>query len=146
LAWIGAADVKVGVVVAIQTALLSALAGAFTASNADARTATTYSLTAAAVVCAALAVIYAARATFPQTGGPARSMVFFGKIAEQSIANFRDGMRALEDKDLLVDLADQVHRNAEIASSKYKEVRKAIGWSFVTAVPWALAVGTLVRL
>jgi hypothetical protein len=145
LAWIAAADVKVGVIVAVQTALVGALAAAFTSSSPEERTAWVYLWSVLSGSSSAIAVLCAAMATFPTTTGPARSLIFFARICDVAPADYADRLKQATDEDLADDLCAQIHRNAEIAKDKYVWVSKAMAWSFGGALPWAIAIAMLVK-
>ncbi|MET3441373.1 hypothetical protein ABIC94_002131 [Variovorax paradoxus] len=145
LAWIAAAEVKVGVVVAIDTALIGGLAAAFSTSDLDARTAWTYLWTLSAAGMAVLGIFCAAMAVLPRTNGPKSSLLFFGRVLELDLAEYQEKIRTVSPTDLLDDYAAQIHRNAEIAGYKYGWVTKSIRWSFACAIPWAAAVGLLIK-
>lgn len=145
LAWIAAAEVKVGVVVAIDTALMGGLAAAFGASDLSARTAWTYLWCLGSAGMAVLGIFCAAMAVLPRTNGPKTSLLFFGRILELGAAEYQEKFRNVTSIDLLNDYTAQIHRNAEIAGNKYGWVTKSIRWSFACAVPWLAAIGMLVK-
>ncbi|CAG9180622.1 Pycsar system effector family protein [Cupriavidus pinatubonensis] len=146
LAWIAAAEVKVGVIVAIDTGLLGGLAAAFGASDTAARILWTYLFTLGAAGAVVLGLVCAALAVMPRTGGPIDSLLFFGPIAKQTPSVYGSRFREATDAQLLADWTNQIHRNAEIASAKYLWVRRSIGWSFAAVIPWIAAIGLLVKL
>lgn len=146
LAWIAAAEVKVGVIVAINTALLGGLAAAFGASDSEARVAWTYLFTLVAAGAAVVGLFCAAMAVLPRTNGPRDSLIFFGPVAAQDAATYGMRFRQATDEQLLADWTDQIHRNAEIARDKYAWVRRSMYWSFIAALPWIAAIGLLVKL
>src|SRR3546814_910486 len=121
IAWIAAAEAKVGFVVAIDTAMLAGLATAYSDAKevawfgATATIAAAF-LTMASVLCAAITI-------FSRTNGPARSLLFFGRIAERSGDDYRQVFRKVRSAELLEDFAHQIHRNAEIAQEKFDRKR-----------------------
>lgn len=141
LAWISAAEVKVGVVVTIQVAMLAGLGAAFAAATKK----STWALgsTTACVLLAAVAIICAAMVVKPRTDGPASSLLFFGKVRALSEPDFTHRFKKATDEDLLADYSAQIHRNAEIASAKHDWVGKAVMVSFMSAIPWLSAIGLL---
>lgn len=145
LGWIATADVKVGVAVAIDTAMVGGLAAAVSASDAQSRTAWTY----LAIICATgglvLAIVCAAMAAIPRMRGPVKSMIFFGRISEKSECDYVADFQKLTDVDLLIDLATQIHRNSQIATDKHIWVRRSLLWSFFSIGPWIAAVAQLVK-
>lgn len=145
LSWIAAAEIKVGVIVAIDIAMLGGLAAAFTTSDQVARTAWTYLCTLGSAVSLAIAIFCAAMSVLPRVNGPARSFIFFGCIAEMDSATYMDKFQKATGTNLLDDLTAQIHRNAEIALTKFAWVRKSMGWSFFSVIPWTAAIVMLVE-
>jgi hypothetical protein len=143
LAWIVAADAKVAVVVAIDTAMIAALATAFAAAKSATPWAIALSLTAALLTVVAMAC--AATSLLPRTSGPQSSFLYFGTIARSPPADYVEAFSKASVDELLHDWALQIHRNAEIAARKHLLVRRAVGWSFAGAFAWVFAIGLLVR-
>ncbi len=145
LAWIAAAEVKVGVIVTIDTALLGGLATAFGASTAPARTACAFFFLLLAGCAIVLGLYCAAMAVLPRTNGPHRSLLFFVPIAAQDSKTYGTNFKNATDEELLKDWTDQIHRNAEISRDKYVWVRRSMIFSFVTSIPWIVAICMLVK-
>jgi len=143
LGWIASADSKVGVVVAIQTAMLGGLAAAF--GMATHRTEWALITTVAAAICSIAALICTAFALFPRTDGPKKSLLFFGCICKLEPPAFKEQLRSATDMDLLEDCSDQIHRNAEIAGVKHRWVQNALIWSFCSAPSWIIAIRLLLQ-
>lgn len=141
LGWITAAEVKVGVVVTIQVAMLAGLGAAFAVATKK----STWALgsCAACVILAAVAIGCAAMAVKPRIGGPATSLLFFGKVRGLSEPDYIHRLKTATDEYLLADYSAQIHRNAEIASAKHDWVGKAVMVSFMSAIPWLSALGLL---
>ena len=142
LTWIAAADAKVGVVVTLHVAMLGGLGAAYTAATAKSAwvngMAGMYALLGlASLVCAAMAL-------WPRTDGPKSSMVYFGCIAKGRCEDYFEAFEKKSDVDFLKDLADQVHRNAEIAQKKISFVGTAMKVAFGGALFWVVAVALLV--
>lgn len=144
LAWIGAAEVKVGVILAIDTAMLAGLATAFTSAGPSRIVAWDVVLTLAAAAPLMLAVGCGALAVLPRTQGPPSSFVFFGTIAKAKAEEYRSDFTSAPVADLLNDCLAQIHRNAEICVSKFKWVRFGMIWSFIAIIPWLFALARLV--
>lgn len=145
LGWIGAAEVKTGVIVAIDTAMLGALATGFGATSAAERTAWVYLLTIAATLVLGIALYSAGRVVLPALGGPPSSLIFFGRIAEfDSPQRYAEAFRKCNVSELTDDFLAQIHRNAEIARDKFRWVRASMAWSFVAILPWLAALSVLV--
>ena len=145
LGWIATADVKVGVAVAIDTAMFGGLAAAFAASDTSTRTTWAYLALISSCVCLAAAVFCASMAAIPRMLGPVSSNIFFARIAEQTTHEFSEAFTRLDDPAFLADLTTQIHRNAEIATAKHSWVRKSLTWSFLAVMPWAAAIAFLVK-
>lgn len=143
LVWISAADSKVAPILAISTAMLGVLA----ALVPDPKNWTILAaLTAAGATIALLFALFALfLAAFPRTTGPLGSLIFFGGIVTKGIDKYVEELVAVTDDDLVRDLGQQIHRNAEIANAKYRWVRYAGIALFVSLLPWVLAVYILYR-
>lgn len=144
IGWIATADVKVGAVVAIQTAMAGMLAAAF--SSAVGRSEVAIVATVAALAGAVGALVCASFALFPRTDGPPKSLLFFGRIGSLSRADYVEAIRSATDSQLLEDCAEQIHRNAEIAKEKHRWVQNGMVWSFMAAPPWVIALLQLAPL
>lgn len=145
IAWIATADVKVGVVVAIDTAMLAGLAATFAASSMAARTPWAYTALSATTAATLIGIFCAAMAAIPRTSGPLQSNIFFGGIAPKGSAQYSSELAQLDETALLKDLGSQIHRNAEIACDKHAWLKKALCWSFFAAIPWVAAIVFLLR-
>lgn len=145
LGWIAAAEVKVGVVVAIDTAMLGGLGAAFSASEAASRTAWANLWTGSAAFMLACGLLCAAMAVLPRISGPGKSLVFFGRIGPCADTDYADRLKAATDAELLADWSAQIHRNAQIACDKFGWVRKGMYWSFLSITPWFGAIVTLLK-
>lgn len=145
LHWISAAEVKAGAVVAIDTAMLGALAAAFSALPSADHTAWTNLFSFVAATFLLIAIVCIAMSVLPRTDGPPNSFVFFGKIVKRSAADYIDAFRRANTGSFLDDCLDQVYRNAEIACAKFKWVRSSMMWSFAAILPWVSALACLMK-
>jgi len=143
LSWIAAAEVKVGVIVAIDTALLGSLGAAFSSSGTAVRTVWAYLWTVGAGVAAAAGLFCAAMAVLPRLNGPAKSLVFFGRVGALDEPEYIERFKSATDTQLLEDWTTQIHRNAQIACDKFAWVRASMYWSFISVAPWFAAIITL---
>ena len=141
LGWISAAEVKVGVVVTIQIAMLTGLGAVFAAASKKSSWA--LGSCTACVLLAAVAIFCAAMAVVPRTGGPDNSLLFFGRVQAFSELDYSHRFKSATDDDLLADWTAQIHRNAKIASAKHNWVAKAVMVSFMSALPWLVAIGLI---
>lgn len=146
LGWIAAAEVKVGVIVAIDTALLAGLAAAFGASDVSVLGCWTYAFTLGAAGAAVIGLLCSALAVIPRTKGPKESLLFFGQVSALDVQTYAARFRSASAAQMLTDMTTQIHRNAEIARDKYVWVRRSMSWSFFSAILWVAALGLLVKL
>lgn len=143
LNWISAAEVKVGVIVAIDTAMLGALGATFSATEKAMRTPWAWVFISAATIALGVGMLCAAMAVLPRVTGPAKSLLFFGRIGPCAYAEYADRFKKATDAELLDDWTAQIHRNAQIACDKFGWVRKGMLWSFISVLPWFFALGAL---
>jgi hypothetical protein len=143
LGWIAAAEIKVGVVVTIDIAMMGGLAAAY--STATSRTQWAYGSTVVSAALAVVAMACAAMSVKPRLDGPNHSLLYFGRVSAMPRADYIEKFRKVTDEDLLNDLTEQIHRNAEIAKIKHVWVTRAINWSFLSSISWAVAVALLVK-
>lgn len=145
LSWIAAVEVKVGVIVAIDTALLGSLGAAFSSSGTAVRTAWAYLWTVGAGVATVAGLFCAAMAVLPRLSGPAKSLVFFGRVGNLDEPEYIEKFKSATDTQLLEDWTAQIHRNAQIACNKFAWVHASMSWSFLSVVPWLAAIITLLQ-
>jgi hypothetical protein len=145
LGWIATADVKVGVAMALDTAMFAGLAASYGVSDSSTRT--VWAFMAITVACGSLiaAVFCAAMSALPRINGPISSNIYFGRIAEKSLEEYNETFSRLDEGTFLVDLTSQIHRNAEIAAAKHAWVRKSLVWSYLAALPWATSILLMVK-
>ncbi len=158
LAWIGAADVKVGVLATLDVAVFGGLAAAYALPTKAQHP--VWAWAAIAMACAGL--LFSLCAAFlvlmPNIKGAtkrrgksalllpvaARSLVFFGEINEQSCEQYSDALTTKSDDDLLKDWARQIHRNAQLAAAKHQMLKLAMGSTAFALIPWLVAIVKLV--
>ncbi len=135
LHWIAAAEVKIAVIVAVDTAILGSLGSMLGSDSPKTAWMVLFaSFTLFSIFCA---IICAAKTVIPRLGGPDSSLIFFGKIQAQDIDDYGAKVRSISDQDLLKDFTDQIHRNSEIALAKHVWVKNALYWSLIAVFPWA---------
>lgn len=145
LGWIHAAEVKVGVIVAINTAMLGGLGAALGASTSAMRTEWASIFAVAAAVSLASGIVCAAMVVLPRLNGPETSLLYFGKVGVLQDRFYIDQFKQAPESDLLADCLAQIHRNAQIAIEKYAWVRVAMAWSFLAVLPWATSIMMLLN-
>jgi hypothetical protein len=138
LSWIAAADNKVGPVLAIDTAMLGALAAMAASVGGWHLVSVIPPIIAASALGAS--IVSLAFATFPRLSGPRASLVFFGGIVGHSRDAYAAKLLSTRQDEILIDLAEQAHRNAEIAVSKYRFVRSAMICLFFGIPFWIMSI------
>lgn len=142
ISWIAAAEGKAGFAVAIDTAMLAGLATAY--ADAEGIGCLTTILVVLTAWTTAVSVVFAGLVVRPRTDGPERSLFFFGRIAEMTRQDYGASLTSATDQELLKDLADQIHRNAEIAIEKHSWSRRSISAAFLAGILWIASIALLV--
>jgi hypothetical protein len=138
LQFIGSADSRAGLVLALDTAMLGVLAALSPdAAKWDVAGAI---FSAIAVVGLLLSLLFLSFASFPRTKGPRGSVLYFEGIVGRDANTYLQELRTLTSDAYVCDLARQCHRNAEIARAKYVWLRGSLISLYAGVVPWALAV------
>ena len=138
IAWIAAADSRVAPLFAINTAMLGVIAALVPKPSMWEKLPLVTAVLSALCLGGSLVCIFLT--TMPRTAGPKGSLVFFGGIVQRDVQQYLQAMQELKEEDYLTDLAAQVHRNAEIASTKFKWVGYAMRCTLIGAVPWLITV------
>ncbi len=141
LTWIETADKKVAPLFAINAAMLSLLI-------ALAKGIPVWTIIAAipsviVAILLLLSIFFLALAMFPRLEGPKESNIFFGGIVKQAKDNYISKMLSIDGAEYQNDILNQVYRNAEIANSKYKYIKWAFIYTFVSTPPWLVAIYVL---
>lgn len=137
LEWIRAVDSKTPIIIGFATAML-AVTGALS-PDPESLTWTTGLLMSVASLPSIGSLCWCAAATFPQTDGPGGSMIYFGCISEMSSTKYAEMVSARTAEDYLSDLNSQCHRNAQIATAKYRAVQRALRWLFIATPVWLVS-------
>lgn len=139
LGWVAAAEVKVAAISAIDTAMLAALGALFITESEKSAWANLFG--AITLISLFFGILCAALVLIPRMArGPAHSMLYFGKIASLTEAEYEQRLRNSSDDQLLTDWAAQIHFNAKIAQKKHEWVQKCLYWSLFGALWWLGAV------
>jgi hypothetical protein len=140
LHWISVVETKTAVIMSVDTAMLGALAVVFGALDPAERSAwgILWLVLASVPLCAS--VIYGALAVWPQTAGPANSFIFFEGIKRLTSSAYRRQFLDANEGSLTDDCLAQVHRNAEIASSKFAHVKTSLKLAVCSLPVWVVAI------
>ena len=137
LEWIRAIDTKTPIIIGLATTML-AVTGALSPKPQDLNLGW-----GVAMAMGSLPLIgclsWCAAATFPHTAGPGSSMIYFGSICKLPHADYANALSTRSDAAYLVDLNAQCHRNAQIATAKYRAVQRAMLWLFMATPAWLVA-------
>lgn len=138
LAWISKSDKRLSFVVPIALAMLASLAAK--APELEDWTATIWTFVGLASIALSITLIYCLCATFPRTDAKKNSNIYFEGILSKEIDQFAQEAVSLDDVAIQEDLAFQIHINAEIASTKYKLIQKALFTLFLSSFLWVIAL------
>lgn len=138
LEWVKTADSKVPPLFAINLAMLGLLAPLLKILLAWTIAAAIFSTIA--VILLSLSMIFLALAIFPRLDGPKDSNVFFAGIAKQSEEKYKLNTLTTDEKEYENDILSQAYRNAEIANSKYFNLKLSFLFTFASILPWLAAV------
>jgi len=141
LNWIAAADSRIGLILPLSTVMLSVLAAL--SPDADSWTIFPAITSAIAAILLFSSIICAAIGSFPRTSGPKGSVVYFGGIVTRDTKQYSAAINDLSEEELQEDLANQCHRNAQIAEHKFSWVKKGMIALFISIIPWVLSVYSL---
>ena len=139
LHWIGAADSKAAFAFTMDTAMLGVLAAVAPQTSAAWSIPPAIAASFAAALLLA-SLLFVSISAFPRTEGPKGSLIYFGGVSGRDLAKFKGELRALTDDGYLDDLASQCHRNAEIATRKYRWVQRSLLSMYMSVLPWAVAL------
>ena len=138
LAWIAAADSKSPFIFALDTAILGFLA-AVSPKSTDAWSAAPAFFATFTAIFGLASLLFLSFAAFPRTKGPKDSLIYFGDIAQRDTTQFAEAVFRLSHETHLADLAAQCHRNAVVASLKFKWVQRALVALYLSVPPWVSA-------
>lgn len=136
LAWIATGDVKIGAIVTLNLALLAGLGSYFSAKSSWLLD-ILYTITVAIII---ISIYYCKLGFRPKFDPPNQSNIFFGTIAINNLTTFIQGIDTVTKEKFSKDLANQVHRNAQIANRKYSYLSKATSAFLVASVFWLISL------
>lgn len=141
LDWIKAVDVKVPIVMVVNTAMLGYV-GSSVPSPAE--------WTWFAVIGAAMGTIppglslwFCFMATSPKLDGPRKSLLYFGGISDRGVDEYNLELAATTREQYLRDLNLQCHRNSVIATKKYWNLGRAMKVLVWGVLPWMVSLYVL---
>jgi hypothetical protein len=134
--WIRNSDVKIAMLLPINTALIAVLASQLD----EARQAVHWVLVIATSVPTLVSFGSAVLAAMPQFRHIGDSLIYFGDVAHHSREVFHDRVLNLTPEAHFEDLAEQVHFAAFLAQRKYRHVRNAYVALLIALPFWTAAL------
>lgn len=99
-------------------------------------------IAALAVAAVLLGVSYANvyLATFPRLKGPKDSLTYFQSISNMKFEEYFSSIGHETSPEYLHDLVEQTHRNAQIVSEKFRNLKWAFRFTLLSVIPWVAAL------
>lgn len=144
LCWIDAADSKVGIILAINTAMLGILAALISQEVVWARI--TVCLVAVSMVMLLTSIVLLAVVVFPRICCPNQSLIYFGGVTAHEFGSYKERILELDSdsKSYIDDLIHQCYRTARIAKTKFCYLRLCLALLLFVACPlWLLSIYVL---
>ena len=138
LKWIAAAESRLTFIFSLSTAMLGTIA--LSATNVSHWSCIYATATISAIIFLGLSIAFSALATFPRTRGPKRSLIYFGSINLLTVEDYMESATSLTEEEYAGDLIDQCYRNANIATTKFAWVKRAMICIFGASIPWTIAI------
>ncbi len=139
IAWVQAPESRIALILPVTTVMLTVL-GALASENCRWNWYEIL-LTALAAVLLIVSLTFVASSVFPSLSGPKGSVIYFGGVVSMKRSEYREKLTSLDENEYKADLANQIHRNAEIAARKYKCVKWALIFMFIAFIPWLASAG-----
>jgi Family of unknown function (DUF5706) len=87
-----------------------------------------------------VACLHTILVVIPRLGGPSDSLLFFGVASQKTIEEYKKQFLESSSREMLEDMASQIHRNSEIANKKQRLVKRGIIFLILGAIPWILSM------
>lgn len=140
---VAAADGKIGAVFATDTAMLGVLAALAPKYGTWSRAEASVAAIGGSLLLGSIFML--SLASFPRTGGPRKSLLFFAAICKLPVATYLEELGTMTIPEYIKDLGTQCHRNAEIATRKHFWIKWAMKAMYVAVPFWLLAILLLYR-
>lgn len=144
LHWISSADAKTTPILAITTSMLGVVAALAPKSNEWSSGLVILGLLSTTPLIVSLIALFFV--TFPRTEGPEGSMIYFEGIKAKPREDFIRDVLDRDEANYTTDLAEQCHRNAQIASAKFIALRVSMLSLFIAIVPWLVLIWRLYQI
>lgn len=138
LEWNSRFDTKVAFIMAFCIAMLATLADA--AKNISAWSNIIYAVFATAFILLIVSIFFGILSQFPTTKSLNSSLVFFGTISKMKVDEFKKRFKQSSDEEYLDDILDQIHRNSEILTKKFRRLRISLIFISIAVVPWVCSL------
>jgi hypothetical protein len=90
-----------------------------------------------------LSLVHLYRSAFPDTRGGTDSLVYFGRVAKMTGADFVSAVRRRSNAELSADVFEQVWRNSKILAAKFEAMQKAFRMLLWSILPWLITLAFL---
>ena len=139
LLWISVADSKLRIILPLNLAMLGALT-LFAPSPGESWVNSQILLFATSVLLLGGSISVAGLASYPQTGGPEKSLLYFGTVSSQPFADYSLSINSYDQGKYIEDLKNQCHVNANIAQNKYGRIKQSMNLMYSSIIPWLLSL------
>lgn len=138
LSFFSRVESKSSVILAIDTAMIAFLA----ANSPPFKTFSTllWISSGMTVVLITASIVMLYRCGFPNLKGGHSSLIYFREIAKRTEHRFVKEFSEQSDQDYVNDLLSQVHRNSEILSKKFDDLKWAFASMAVGIIPWVITL------
>jgi hypothetical protein len=135
---ISAVDSKASTIIAIDTAMLGALAVLIPPPTIW--TTCIIVLSIVPTILLLMSLLLLSFSTFPRTKGPANSLLYFGAVSQYSLDDYQNAVNELTEVRYIQDLTEQCHRNSEIADQKHRWVRRSMILLYISIPFWLVVL------
>lgn len=138
LDWIGRSDTRIAFAASVSVTMLGVLANIGADVKAWDLKLLVFFVTTGMLLLGSLISIWLSQ--YPKTRSVNSSLIYFGTIAELRADEFKTKFKASTDDEYLDDLLSQTHKNAEILNWKFKYLKIALIFIFISIAPWLLSI------
>ena len=138
LEWVGRFDNKAAIILGVDTGMLGVVATF--APPLQHWTPVTVIFALASLLFLAVSLIFIYHATYPQTKGPTKSLLFWGSIARNSFKEYQHSFLNQTQDEYFNDLLEQCHRNSDILDRKFLSLKWAYRFLFCALLPWVMTI------
>ncbi len=138
LEWISRYDTKSSIILGIDTGMIAILISFTPHINAWNLFMIFSAITS--VIILGTTLFFIQFGSYPRTKASNKSLIYFGTISEFSSDEFKKQFCNQKEEDYLNDLLEQCHRNAEIITLKFKNLKIAYRLLSFAIIPWIITI------